>query len=146
LDVICGFFLVVIVLEMARRTMGLVLPLFAILLLAYLYVGPWLPGLFAHPGYGFARSMSFMYGMEAIFGIPLGMANTYVMAFLILGAFLHVSRAREFIMDLAFSLAGKTKGGPAKVAVVASSLFGTMSGSTIGNVAATGQVTIPMMK
>lgn len=146
LDALFGFVIVLIVLEMARRTMGIVLPLFSAILIFYMYLGPWLPGLFMHPGYSFARSMSFLYGMEGIFGIPLGVASTYVMIFLIFGAFLKVSQTRDFIMDLAFAITGKTRGGPAKVAVVASSFFGTISGSTIANVVGTGVVTIPMMK
>jgi len=146
-DLILGITLIVILLEAARRTIGLAMPITAICFIIYAYVGPYLPGLLRHAGVPTETIVDQLYmTTEGIFGIPLGVSATYVILFVIFGAFLEKSGTGQFFMDLAAATTGKSKGGPGKIAVVSSSLFGTISGSAVANVMVTGQFTIPMMK
>lgn len=146
IDLILGVITILIVLEIARRTTGPTLPIAAILFLVYLRFGNYIPGLFGHRGYDFERIIGHMYSMEGIFGLPLEVSATYVILFIIFSGFLHVSGGGQFFIDLALSVAGKARGGPAKIAIIGSSLFGTISGSPIANVMAIGTFTIPLMK
>lgn len=146
-DLILGITLIVILLEAARRTIGLAMPITAIVFIIYAYIGPYLPGLLRHAGVPTETIVDQLYmTTEGIFGIPLGVSATYVILFVIFGAFLERSGTGQFFMDLAAATTGKSKGGPGKIAVVSSSLFGTISGSAVANVMVTGQFTIPMMK
>ena len=146
-DVICGLILVVVVLEAARRTSGWALPITAIVFLAYAVWGEDLPGLLAHKHYSLQRIVSFLYRTtEGIYGLPIGISATFVVVFVIFGAFLSNTGAGKLFVDLAFSLAGKRRGGTAKVAVVSSALMGTITGSPLAEVATTGTITIPLMK
>ncbi len=138
---------IILLLEMTRRKIGWPLPTVAILFLIYAFVGPYLPESIAHRGYEFTRVVSQMYlTTEGIFGIPLGVSATFVILFIIFGAFLQASGGGQFFIDLAVALFGRVRGGPAKIAVVASAFFGTISGSAVANVVGTGTFTIPLMK
>ena len=147
MDITVGTVVVALVLEATRRTLGLALPVLAFCFIAYGLTGPWLPGVLRHKGltYEILIDQTF-FTTEGLFGIPLGVAASYVILFIIFGAFLEKSGAGQFFMNLANAVAGGQRGGPGKVAVVSSSLFGTISGSAVANVMVDGWLTIPMMK
>ncbi len=142
-----GMILIVILLEASRRTIGWALPLTAIGFLLYAMLGEHLPGLLRHTGFSLDTIIDQLFlTTEGIFGIPLGVSATYVILFVIFGAFLEQSGTGKFFMDFATSLVGGAKGGPGKISVVSSSLFGTISGSAVANVMVDGWLTIPLMK
>lgn len=145
-DVIVGFILFLSVIELARRTMGLPLPILGIFLFLYGLYGNYFPGLFRHPGFSFERLTSYIFSLDGIFGVPLAVTVTYVFIFVMFGAFMDAVGGGEAIKDLAMSIAGRSRGGAAKMAVLASSLFGSIHGSPVANVTATGSFTIPLMK
>jgi len=145
-DLVFGFILILVVLEAARRTSGLALPITAMVFLAYAFVGDQLPGLLSHKRYSMSRIVSFLYTTtEGIYGLPIGISSTFVVLYVIFGAFLSNTGAGKLFVDLAFAIAGKRRGGPAKVAVVSSALMGTITGSPLAEVATTGTITIPLM-
>jgi TRAP transporter 4TM/12TM fusion protein len=147
LDMVMGVITVLCVLEGARRAVGLPLALISALFILYAFVGPYMPDILAHRGYGVRRVVDHLYlTMEGIFGVPLWVSSTFVFAFVLFGAILEKTGAMDYFMKLAFSLVGHTRGGPAKVAVVSSAFMGTISGSGVANVVTTGSVTIPLMK
>lgn len=147
LDLAFAGIAVLLVLEIARRTLGWALPIIAMAFLAYAFLGPYLPGILHHRGYDLQRVLNQMYlTTEGIYGLPLGVSANYIFLFVLFGSFLLATGAGQFYIDLANSLVGTTRGGPAKVAVIASAFFGTISGSAQANVAGTGMITIPMMK
>lgn len=147
LDLVTGAIYIVSVLEMSRRTIGLTLPLLAIVFLLYATFGANFPGMLGHKGYSLERIISHIFmTSDGIFGIPLGVSSTFVALFILFSAFLDVSGAGTFFISLANSLVGRFRGGPAKVAIIASSCFGTISGSAAANVVGTGTFTIPLMK
>jgi len=142
-----GIAAIILVIEAGRRVVGNVLPCLSILFLGYCYFGNYAPGMFQIRGYSVSRIIQHMYlTPEGIFGIALGVSATFVIVFIIFGAFLSQSGGAKFFNELALALAGGTPGGPAKVAVVASGLLGTINGSSVANVATTGTFTIPLMK
>jgi TRAP transporter 4TM/12TM fusion protein len=145
-DTILGVALVVILLEMTRRLMGWFLPSLALIFLAYALFGSELPGVLSHRGYSFERVISVTFSTQGIYGIPLHVSAAFAFLFIIFGAFLHASGVGDFFIKLAFALTGTRRGGPAKVAVISSALFGTISGSAVSNVVTTGTFTIPLMK
>ncbi len=146
-DLSLGIALTLILLEASRRTIGLALPLTAIAFLLYGIFGQYLPGYVRHTGFSIETIVDQLYlTTEGIFGIPLGVSSTYVILFVIFGAFLERSGTGQFFMDFATSLVGGAKGGPGKIACVSSSLFGTISGSAVANVMVDGWLTIPLMK
>ena len=146
-DVAMGALLIVLVLEGTRRAVGLWLPAITCVFLLYAFVGPWMPEVFSHRGYTVRRVVGQLYlTTEGIFGIPLGVSSTFVFAFVLFGALLERTGAGEYLIRIAFSLVGHTRGGPAKVAVVASAFMGTVTGSSIANTATIGSMTIPLMK
>ncbi len=146
-DMVIGIFFIITLMEAARRSIGLAMPITAVCFLIYAYVGPHLPGLLRHAGFNTEAIVDQLYmTTEGIFGIPLGVSATYVILFVIFGAFLEKSGTGQFFMEMAAATTGKARGGPGKIAVVASGLFGTISGSAVANVMVTGQFTIPMMK
>jgi TRAP transporter 4TM/12TM fusion protein len=147
MDIAAGIVLIVLVLEGTRRAVGIWLPLITVAFLAYAFVGPWMPELLSHRGYTVRRVVGQLYlTTEGIFGIPVGVAATFVFAFVLFGAVLERTGAGEYLIRVAFSLVGHTRGGPAKVAVVASAFMGTITGSSIANTATIGSMTIPLMK
>ncbi len=155
-DVIIGVLTTVVVLEAARRAVGLGMTVIGLLFVAYAFAGArgelpwladWLPGVLSHRGYSLERLASQLtLGAEGIFGIPLGVAATFVFVFVLFGAFLEVTGAGQFFIELAYAITGRQRGGPAKAAVLASAGMGSISGSAIANVVTTGAFTIPLMK
>jgi len=156
IDVLVGILTVLLVLEAARRAVGFTMTVIAAVFLAYAFAGrrgelpwlaDWLPGILNHRGYSLDRVASQMtLGAEGIFGIPLGVAATFIFVFVLFGAVLEVSGAGKFFIDLAYATTGRQRGGPAKAAVIASAGMGSISGSAIANVVTTGAFTIPLMK
>jgi len=146
-DLIAGGLCILLVLEAARRTTGITLPIVALLFLLYAYFGSYFPGFLYHRGFNLKRIIDHMYlGTEGIFGIPIGVSASFVYLFILFGAFLGKCGLSELFINLASALTGKSAGGPAKVAVVASGFMGSISGSSIANVVSTGAFTIPVMK
>lgn len=146
-DLILGGLCIVLVLEATRRSIGWPLPIVTAIFLLYNYFGQYIPGTFGHRGYDITRIINQMYlTTEGIFGVPIGVVVTIVFLFILFGAFLEKSGGGNFFINLAVALAGRAKGGPAKIAVIASGLMGTISGSSIANVVTTGSFTIPLMK
>jgi len=146
LDITMGAILIVCVLEATRRSVGKELMILALLFLAYGYWGEYIPGVLGHTGFTYKRIVYQLFlSSEGIFGISLGVSATYIFLFILFGAFLTETGMGRFIKDLAMSLAGRTIGGEAKVSIVASGLMGMINGSAVGNVAATGTFTIPLM-
>ena len=145
-DVLFATITFLIILEMGRRLQGYVLPILALVCLAYALWGDYLPGLWGHRGYSFQRVVTYLFSLEGIFGPPLAASSTFIILFILFGAALQSSGAGRLFIDTSLAIAGGARGGPAKVAVFASSLFGTMSGSSVTNVVTTGTFTIPLMK
>ena len=146
-DVVLGTVLVVVLLEATRRVAGVALPLLAALSIGYAYFGQYMPAMIAHAGFGLEDITVTLYlTTEGIFGVPLAVSSAYIILFIILGAVLQASGASQFFSDIAYGLFGRVRGGPAKVAVVASGLFGMISGSAVANVSSTGVLTIPLMR
>jgi TRAP transporter 4TM/12TM fusion protein len=143
---------ILISLEAARRVLGMAMTMAGIGFLAYLFFGNLMEDLpvldaFAHDGFRITRALNFLfYNQDGIFGIMANVLVTYVILFIFFGAFLKASGASKFFIDVPLALAGKSVGGPAKVAVIASGFFGSVSGSAIANTVSTGAFTIPMMK
>ncbi|TGD09198.1 TRAP transporter permease [Brevibacterium sp. S111] len=147
IDVVFSVICLVLVLEAARRVTGLILPILAVLFIVYDYYGRSMPGLFRHRGYDLDRIVTFMYeSTEGIFSTAIGVSSTYIFLFILFGAILQKSGMGQFFNDIALALAGQARGGPAKVAVLASGFLGSINGSAIANVVTTGAFTIPMMK
>lgn len=142
-----GFLLIIVVLEGTRRSVGLPVAITAAVFLAYGYWGALFPGVLNHKGIPLDEMVDQMaFGDAGIFGTALGVSATYVVLFVILGAFFqHIGTANLF-RDLSFALTSRQVGGPAKMAVIFSAFFGTISGSSVANVYGTGTITIPMMK
>ncbi len=146
-DTIMGIIAILMIVETSRRALGWAIPIIAFLFLLQLYFGPYLPGKLSHSGLPFTRIIEFTFStQESMFGVITSTFATFVFPFMIFGAFLEKSGAGNFFMDLAASLTGKWRGGPAKIAVFSSALFGSISGSSVANVVASGTFTIPMMK
>lgn len=146
-DIFWGAVMIVVSLEVTRRVLGNILVILGALFVVQLYLGPYLGDLLGHKGLTVTRIIEYNYlTMEGIFGTVVGVFATYVMPFLIFGAFLEKSGGGDFFIDLAKSVAGHIPGGPALIAVLSSAVFGSISGSPIANVVATGSFTIPMMK
>ena len=146
-DIIFGITAILTLLEGARRIVGKEIVFLAILFLAYAYFGRSLPGVIAHRGYNIAQISEYMYlSTEGIFGIAIGVSSTYIFLFILFGSFLQSSGMGQLFNDLSMAIAGSSKGGPAKVAVVSSGFLGSINGSAIANVVTTGAFTIPLMK
>ncbi|MBE0615324.1 MAG: TRAP transporter fused permease subunit [Burkholderiales bacterium] len=146
-DLIMGLTAIAMIMETSRRVLGPVIPAICLVFLAQLYYGPYLPGKLSHDGMNVQRIVEFTYStQEALFGVITTTFATFVFPFMIFGAFLERSGAGAFFMDLATALTGRWRGGPAKIAVVSSALFGSISGSSVANVVASGVFTIPLMK
>lgn len=145
-DLFFGVMLMVITLELTRRAVGWALVTIVLILLVYALFGSHAPGILVNRSFSWERTVSFLFSMDGLYGIPLGVSSTYIYLFVLFGAMLQYSRAGDFYMDLAYSVAGRARGGPAKVSIFASALMGTVSGTGIGNVVTTGALTIPLMK
>ena len=146
-DVLAGVVAVVTLLEASRRALGWPISFIAACFIGYGYAGPVLPGVLRHGGYSTGRLVGQLYlGQEGIYGIPLGVAASFVFIFILFGALLEVTGAGQFFIDLAYAVTGRQRGGPAKAAVLASAAMGSVSGSAIANVVTSGAFTIPLMK
>ena len=146
-DIIIGAILVVTLLEASRRVIGPALPAIATVFILYSFLGPYMPDLIAFRGTSMNRFMGQMtMSTEGIYGIPLDVSATIVFLFVLFGAMLDKAGAGHYFIQLALSLLGSFKGGPAKAAVMGSGLTGLVSGSSIANIVTTGTFTIPMMK
>jgi len=146
-DMIFGVIAGLLTLEITRRVVGLPIVITTCLFLAYAFWGNYLPGYFGHRGMSLADLVtSFYIDVRGIYGSTLGVVVEFVVLFIVFGAFLQKTGGGDFFVKLAFALTGRMKGGPAKTAVVASALMGSISGSATANVVTTGSITIPMMK
>ncbi len=148
LDVVLGSVLILGVLEIARRTIGFVLPLIILVFVAYALLGPHIPvQILQHPGVNWQQFVNNMYfPSEGIFGVTLWVVSTVVFHFVLFGVVAQRMGLGQFFVDNAMIIAGRYTGGPAKVSVVSSAFFGTISGSSIANTVSTGSLTIPNMK
>ncbi|PIE54430.1 MAG: C4-dicarboxylate ABC transporter permease [Dethiosulfovibrio peptidovorans] len=146
-DLIISVMTMLLLVEASRRAVGLPLTCLCVFFLVYTKYGPCFPGLFAHRGFDWARVITRMaLTDQGIYGVTLMVSSSYVFMFILFGSFLAATKTSEFFNDFALALAGRYRGGPAKVAVVASALMGSISGSSQANVATTGAFTIPLMK
>lgn len=147
LQVVMGSLAVLLVLESTRRVAGWPIVIIVVIFILYAKFGNLIPGILQTKGLSWARLLSQLYlGADFMLGTPLKIASLIVFGFIFFGQVIFQTGGGEFLMKLAQSLMGRYRGGPAKVAVLASSLFGTVSGSAVANVATTGMVTIPLMK
>lgn len=146
-DWVIGTVTIALVFEAARRVMGWGLPLICAVFLAYGMFGQYLPGAFAHRGYGLDQIVGALaFGTEGIYGTPTYVSSTYIFLFILFGSFLEQAGMIQLFNDFAMGTVGHTRGGPAKVSVISSGLMGTINGSGVANVVTTGQFTIPLMK
>jgi TRAP transporter 4TM/12TM fusion protein len=144
---IIGIIATLLILEGCRRTVGLALPILAIIFILYARYGAYIPGIWGHRGLSFERIFGFLYlTSDGIWGLALGVSATMVVMCIIFGQFLKEAGVGEFFMEFSQAIAGRMVGGRAQVAVISSALFGTISGTSTGNVATTGSFTIPLMK
>jgi len=145
-DLVTGTILILLILEATRRSMGIVLPIIVLVFILYGLFGYLVPGVLAHPGASFGNFISQLYmTQEGIFGIPLKVVATFVFHFVLFGVIATKMGLGQFFIDLATVAAGRYPGGPAKVSVLSSALFGSISGSSIANTVTTGSLTIPAM-
>ena len=135
-----------VIMEMTRRLTGLALVIIALVFLAYVFAGPYLPGFLGYPGLSVERFFSQVYTDAGVLGPTTAVSSTYIILFIIFAAFLQASKVGDFFVNFAFAVAGRSRGGPAKVAIFASGLMGMINGTSAGNVVSTGSLTIPLMK
>jgi len=145
-DVIAGVALIVVVVEAVRRATGWAMPILAALFVLYTFIGPQLPGMLRHGGFDFATVVSFLFSSNGIYSVPIAASARFVYLFILFGAFIEVSGIGRFIVNLGLSVAGYRRGGPAKVSILTSALFGTASGSSAANVMVDGVINVPLMK
>ncbi len=146
-ELIMGGVFIILLIEGTRRALGWAFPSVAVLILLYARFGEIMPGLFAHKNYGTDRIIDTMFiTADGVFGMLAGISATFIFLFILFGALLREAGGGEFFINFAYGICGRFRGGPAKIAIVASSLFGMLSGSGTANVAGTGQITIPLMK
>lgn len=135
-----------LILELTRRVAGLALVIIAAVFLVYVFAGQFLPGFLNAPAVTWQRFFSQVYTDAGILGPTTAVSSTYIILFIIFAAFLQASKVGDYFVNFAFALAGRARGGPAKVAIFASGLMGMINGTSAGNVVATGSLTIPLMK
>jgi len=147
IDIILGIITILLIFELSRRVVGPVLIIVPTLFLLYVFFGQYIPGFLGHRPYSVARTINTLFlSIDGIFGAPLGASSVYVAAFIILGSVFELTGLGKFFINLAYSITGRSSSGPAQTAVVASGLFGMITGSSSSNVATTGTFTIPLMK
>ncbi|MCJ8238033.1 TRAP transporter permease [Peteryoungia algae] len=137
---------VILILEVTRRVAGLALVVIASIFILYSFAGPYLPGFLAHRGYDPRRFFTYIFTDQGILSDPVAVSSTYIILFITFAAFLQASKVGDYFVNFAFAAAGRARGGPAKVAVLASGLMGMINGTSAGNVVSTGSLTIPLMK
>ena len=145
-DLIAGLICMLVALESCRRVLGPTLPALGVVFLLYCYFGPYMPGELQHKGFWVSRIVSYCYSESGIFGVVTRVYATFVLLFIIYGAFLKKSKVGDFFIDLAISVVGRTTGGAAKASVLSSGMVGTVLGSGAANIVITGTFTIPLMK
>ncbi len=146
LDLAVGTLLAVLIFEGTRRLMGAALPLMCGACLLYWFFGQYLPSPLNHRGYDFDQIVTHLsFGTEGFYGVPIYVSATYIFLFILFGSFLERAGMIQLFTDVSLGLFGRTRGGPAKVAVFASGMMGTISGSGVANVVTVGQFTIPLM-
>ena len=146
-DIFFGITLTLLTLEACRRAVGLPLTIVTIFFLFYVWAGRSMPDFIAHAGMSVSEIAEFQFlGFQGVYNIPIGVMSTYIILFILFGAFLEASGAGTFFIQLASSTMGHRVGGPAKSAVVASGLLGSLTGSVVANVLTTGAFTIPLMR
>ncbi len=146
-DMVMATLLVVLVLEASRRVSGNALSILSLVFIAYGLYGRSMPGMFMHRGYDWTSlSNHFFANTEGIYGTSVSVAASYIFLFILFGCVMQKSGMGQFFNDMALALAGHTKGGPAKVSVIASGFLGSINGSAVANVVTTGAFTIPLMK
>ncbi|MBD1140880.1 TRAP transporter permease [Pelagibacterales bacterium SAG-MED39] len=147
IELIIGSCGILILLEATRRAIGLPLVIIAICFLLFSYFGRYAPEIISHGGLSLNRLVGFQWlDQEAIFGIPIGVSVDFIFLFVLFGALLETAGGGKYFLDLAFSMVGKMRGGPAKAAILGSGMTGLISGSSIANTVTTGTFTIPIMK
>lgn len=147
IDYIFGAITIIVLLEASRRAVGIFIPILCGGAIVYALFGTYFPWIFGHAGFSLERLLYRLYmTTEGVLGLTLSTASTFIVMFVLFGAFLSVSGATQLFNDLALSIAGRKRGGPAQVAVISSALTGSLSGSAVANVATTGAFTIPLMK
>lgn len=146
MDLLFGAISILLVLLATHRVIGLPLVVVCFVFAFYAMFGEYFPGMLINRSYSWQRLVSYIFSTDGIYGTPIGTSSTYVILFILFGTFLKNSGAGEFYTNFAYALAGRARGGPAKVAVISSALFGTISGSGIANVVTTGSITIPLQK
>lgn len=137
---------VALIMELTRRVAGLALVVIALIFLAYVFVGPYLPGFLQSPRISVQRFFSQVYTDAGVLGPTTAVSSTYIILFIIFAAFLQASKVGDYFVNFAFAVAGRSRGGPAKVSIFASGLMGMINGTSAGNVVSTGSLTIPLMK
>lgn len=146
-DYLFAIVTILALLEVSRRSIGLFIPMMTLGAIIYALFGPLFGSVFGHAGFSLERLLfRFYMTTEGVFGMTLSIATTYIVLFVLFGAFLNASGATRLFNDLAVAIAGRRRGGPAQVAVLSSALTGSLSGSAVANVATTGPFTIPLMK
>ncbi|MSP51856.1 MAG: TRAP transporter permease [Alphaproteobacteria bacterium] len=145
-DFIVGLVGITLVLELTRRAAGVALVVVCAAFLLYAFVGPLMPGVLYHKGYDIAFLVTYVFSDQGVFGQTLEVSSTFIVMFTAFAAFLGKSKAGDYFNDLAMSLVGWARGGPAKGTVISGILFGTISGSSVANVVASGSITIPLMR
>jgi len=146
-DVAIAIIAILLLMEACRRVVGMPILIVVSCFIAYAYFGAHIPGYFGHRGFTLQRIATHLYfTTEGVIGTPLAVCSTFIFLFILFGAFLERTGIGQFFIDIANSLAGKATGGPAKVAVIASALQGTITGSSVANTVSSGSFTIPMMK
>jgi TRAP transporter 4TM/12TM fusion protein len=146
MDVVFGTIALVVILEMARRSVGAIFPILGVALLLYACYGNYIPGIWGNRGYEYGRVISTLFSTVGLYGFAMNAAASYIVLFVTFGAFMEATGVGEFFIRFANAVAGRSRGGPAKVCVVSSALFGMISGSSMGNVMTIGTFTIPLMK
>lgn len=147
LDTAMGLIMIIVVLEGSRRTIGMSLTVIALLFLAYAYFGPHIPGAFRHKGFDPVSLISFLYSTtEGIYSLPMGTSATYIIIYVLFGAFLTQSGAGRLFVDLAHAATGRLRSGPAQTTIMSNALMGIISGSPVANVVTTGAFAMPLMK
>ncbi|MES2784120.1 MAG: TRAP transporter permease [Pseudomonadota bacterium] len=145
-DVVMGSILFITLLEATRRSMGWPLPLIAIGFTAYALLGPYFPGLLKHAGASWSQMINHQYlTSQGIYGVAVGVVATYVFHFVLFGVMATRVGLGQLFLDIAASIAGRFAGGPAKVSVFGSAMFGMLSGSSVANAVTVGSLTIPAM-
>jgi TRAP transporter 4TM/12TM fusion protein len=147
MDLVAAVIGMLLLLEAARRALGLPMVILAAVFLAYIFFGPYMPEVIAHRGASVSKGMSHMWlTTEGVFGVAVGVSTSFIFLFVLFGALLETAGAGAYFIKSAIALLGHMRGGPAKAAVVASASTGLISGSSIANVVTTGTFTIPLMK